>query len=148
MISRKKISIIVFSLIVLLVLVICGLFFANRKSKPFKNMQINEIDKIMVVSYELKTTKILLSDEIDDVVNYLKRISIKEDTNTIMDESQLNILGAITIYYKDSSMKEIYFQKDMIGIDGNWYVGSVNSSTSYNELYNSLNGEEQPWTRN
>lgn len=137
-------------LIVLLVLVICSLIFANSKSKPFKNMQINEIDKIMVVSYELKTTKLLSTDEtdeIDDVVDYLKRVSIKKDTKIVMDDKQLNIIGSIIVYFYDSSMKEIYFQKDIIGIDDNWYAGSVNSSISFHELYDSLNGEEQPWKR-
>lgn len=135
-------------LIVLLVLVICSLIFA--KSKPFKNMQINEIDKIMVVSYELKTTKLLSTDEtdeIDDVVDYLKSVSIKKDTKIVMDDKQLNIIGSIIVYFNDSSMKEIYFQKDIIGIDDNWYAGSVNSSISFHELYDSLNGEEQPWNR-
>lgn len=148
MIKHKKTSIIVISLIVLFALVICGLSFANGKSKPFKNMQSNEIDKIMVVSYKLKTTKLLSSDEIYDVVNYLKKVSINEDTNIVMDESQLDILGSIIVYFNDSSMKEIYFQKDIIGIDDNWYTGSVKSSTSFDELYNSLKGEEQPWNRN
>lgn len=134
-------------LIVLLVLVICSLIFANSKSKPFKDIQINEIDKIMVVSYELKTTKLLSTDEIDDVVDYLKRVSIKKDTKIVMDENQLNIIGSIIVYFNDSSMKEIYFQKDIIGIDDNWYAGSVNSSISFHELYDSLNGEEQPWNR-
>lgn len=135
-------------LIVLLVLVICSLIFA--KSKPFKNIQINEIDKIMVVSYELKTTKLLSTDEtdeIDDVVDYLKSVSIKKDTKIVMDDKQLNIIGSIIVYFNDSSMKEIYFQKDIIGIDDNWYAGSVNSSISFHELYDSLNGEEQPWNR-
>ena len=148
MIKRKKITIIVLSIIVILVLVICVFFLANGKSRPFKTMQANEIDKIMVVSYKLKSTKLLSSDEIYDVVNYLKKVSINEDTNIVMDESHLDILGSIIVYFNDSSMKEIYFQKDIIGIDGNWYVGSVNSSTSFDELYNSLKDEEQPWNRN
>lgn len=148
MIKRKKISKIVLSIIVILVFVICVFFFANGKSRPFKTMQANEIDKIMVVSYKLKTTKLLSSDEIYDVVNYLKKVSINEDSNIVMDESHLDILGTIIVYFNDSSMKEIYFQKDIIGIDGNWYEGSVKSSTSFDELYNSLKGEEQPWNRN
>lgn len=147
MVKRRKLGIVLFVLVISVSL-ISGFALANGKTKPFKNIQVNEIDKIMAISYDLKTTKTMSSKEIDDIVRYLKNISIEEGTKIDVDVSNVNILGAIVVYFKDSSMKEIYLHEDMIAIDGNWYIGSVKGSTSFNELYDSLNGEVQPWLRN
>lgn len=153
---KKKSMFIILILIVLLASVIYGLSSKNESTKPFKNIKVNEIDNMMVVSDEKRTVKkwssnemVDVDSEMVDVINYLKKISINEDNNNIIDKDYSNQIGSITIHFNDSSVKTIYFKKGILIIadngDANWYVSNIKDSISFDKLYKSLKIEEQPF---